>query len=92
MPADRKRSFLLALFTPDNVYTNVGSNELLISGEGSTVRVPLDVFIKLVDWPTLATHYNVWRTEQDRIRKEKWDERSNRESLDLSSDSPVHNN
>lgn len=87
MPALRKGPFLLALFVPDDVRTNVSSNELVIGGEGFTVRVPLDVFIAKVDWSVLTTHYGVWRAEQDRLRKEKWDARSNGEPVVLPSDS-----
>jgi hypothetical protein len=69
--AERKQAFALILFTPDKVITS--SEEFLMGGEGITVRVPLQQFLEQVDWATLATFYNAWRVEHDRMRKEQYE-------------------
>lgn len=68
--SERKQAFALVIFTPDRIMTS--SEEFLMSGEGITVRVPLKQFLEEVDWAVLATHYEEWRVEQDRKRKEEF--------------------
>lgn len=57
------------LFTPDRVYINGPANELLIAGEGHTIRVPLDVFIRETTWHLILPQIEAERDRQNAERK-----------------------
>jgi hypothetical protein len=57
------------LFRPDRVYVHSTANELLIAGEGHTIRVPLDLFIDLAPWPLILPKVKLHQDQQDADRR-----------------------